>query len=489
MLLLLAVCGSRASGAGYVFDYDANCNKAYQEYLAMHLVEGRLHLLNEITVNPYNLMGTYIADYEDCIVLLLNCDKEEYKRRQSHMDQRLELLEKGDHNSPWYRFCKAGVYLHWAMINMRMGDMYHQAVYFRKSFMLLKENNKLFPAFEYNSVFGGLQEAVAGSLPSNYKWLAALFGIKGSIKKGTEKLAGFVSTHNAGQPMYAETVLYYLFTRFYLLAEQKEVWDFLNSPRFSTHDNLLNTFVKATLALDYRKADAAIETLQQTSGVADYNRYPVFEYQMGMALLTRCDTGCVHYFGQYLARNKSDLFVKDAWQKMAFAWYVNGNTAKAEYCRREAGNHGSTRIDADKQAEKFVESNVWPNKSLLQARLLIEGGYYARAMALLNGLSVNQLSNPADKAEYYFRLGRVYEETSDYNKAVGQYQNAINTGKERHEQFAARAALQKGRVFEKQGKPQQAIASYRECLDMPEHDFQNSIDNQAKAGLNRLGAK
>lgn len=489
-LFCILICNSTtAAAAGYVFDYNSNCNRAYQSYMSLHFADGHGALLNEVTTNPYNLMATYIADYEDCIVLLLNCDKEEYKRREAHMDQRLKLLEQGDHNSPWYRFTKSGVYLHWALVNMRMGDMYHQALYFRKSFLLLKENKKLYPQFEYNAVFSGLQEAVAGSVPDNYKWLAALFGIRGSVRKGTSQLEAFVNTHNAEQPLYAETQLYYLFTRFYLVADQKGVWEYIASSRFANKNNLLHTFVKVNLALDYRKADAAIETLNAAMTEPEYINYPVFDYQMGMALLCKSDTGCTYYFGRYLEKNKSELFIKDAWQKMAFAWYIAGNTAKAEYCKKQITQQGMARIDADKQAEKFGEKNIWPMRKLLQCRYLIEGGYYSQALAVLNSIDKASLTNIADKEEYYFRMGRIYEETGNSSKALEYYQYTITTGKNRHEQFAPRAALQKGRLYEQAGNNQQAMACYKECLAMPEHDFQNSIDNQAKAGLNRVEGK
>jgi len=487
LLLVLIICYSHSSGKNkYIYDYNENCYKAYQYYLSLHIEEARACIINEVKANPYNLIATYIADYEDCILLLLNCDKSEYLRRVEHLDERIALLGKGDESSPWFRFCKGGVYLHWAIINMRFGEQYSAALKFHKSFSLLKQNRLLFPHFEYNNTFAGLEEAVVGSLPGSYKWLASIFGMKGNVKKGTDLLATFVTNHSAHEPMYTETVLYYLYARFYLLTEQKEVWNFINSPQFATHDNLLNTFVKANLALDYRKSDAAIETLQAAAAEANYNNYPIFNYQMGVAYLTKPDTICVAYFQQYLKKNKSDIYIKDCWQKMAFAYYLAGNMQQAQYCREQIKKYGSTRLDADKQAEKFAENNTWPQKKLLQARLSIDGGYNAHALTILNGIDTVSLTNPADKAEYFFRFGRVYEESDNNTNALEYYQYTINAGRKRHEQFAARAALQMGKIYERSGMKSQAISRYNECLDMPSHDFQNSIDQQAKAGINRL---
>ena len=480
----------------YVYSYTDNCAKAYNNFLALHLDEGRRIIAQEQKSNPNNLMAVYLADYEDCILLLVNCNMEDYSARAGGMKQRLDMLAKGDPASPWYRFCYAGMYLHRAIINIRFGEQYKAAFNFRKSFSLLKENQKAFPSFEHNNVIAGLQEAVVGSLPGSYKWLASVFGMKGSVKNGTRKLGDFVNAHNASDPLYTETVLYYLYARFYLLAEQKEVWSILESDKFATQHNLLYTFVKANIALDYRRSDEAIEVLRSAAREDDFGNYPIFDYQMGMALLTRCDSASTYYFDRYLKNNKSDLFIKDAWQRMAFAWYVSGNREKAEGCRRQITKVGTARLDADKQAERFATSGVWPHRSLLQARLLIEGGYYDKALSILQSVNRGELDNPADKAEYHFRFGRVYEETAArpgnghfFTKALAEYKLAIAEGKGRREQFAARGALHMGKIYELLGMNKEAADAYNECLNMPPHDFQNSIDQQAKSGLNRLGAE
>ena len=493
LFLLLFCTPNRGNAKAYTYDYTDNCNRAYQSFMSLHMEEGRRYIAAELKANPNNLMANYVADYEDCVELLMNCDNTDYKARKPHFDERLELLEKGDKSSPWYLFCKAGIYVHWAIVNIRFGEQYRAAMNFHKSFGLLEENERLFPSFEYNHVFTGLQQAVIGSLPGNYKWIASMFGMKGDIKKGTAQLSTFINTHTSAQLIYTETVLYYLFARFYLLAEQKEVWNFLNDPQFATKDNLLNAFAKVNIAIDYRKSDAAIETLMGTAVNPDYKKYPIFDYQMGVALLTKLDTNSTAYFYQYLKKTKSDIYIKDSWQKMAFAWYVNNNMPKATYCMNQVKMRGTAKLDADKQAYRFAENKVWPLIDLLRARLLIDGGYSETALTILQAIPPGTIKYPADKAEYFFRLGRVYEELTNntgdkkyFSPAIENYQNSIATGKGKHEQFAARAALQMGKMYEQAGMKTEAIKKYNECLDMPSHDFQNSIDQQAKAGINRL---
>lgn len=474
------------AGAGdFVFNYNNRCAAAYKAMMALQIPEARRLLFEEIRANPYNLMATYVADYEDCIYLLLTSDPAALEQRERHFARRLELIDRASQNDPWYRLAKSGIYLHWALVKMRFGDLYHESVYFRKSTLLLRENRKLFPTFAYNQVFSGLQQAVAGSLPDNLKWLASLFGMKGSIASGVEELDEFLRTHNEQQPLYEEAVLYGLFTKFYLLNAQKEAWGVLNSPAFSTQNNPLRTFVKVSLALDYKKSDAALKAVKESAGDALFQEYPIFWYQMGVTLYTRLDTNCRVYFRKYLAANRSELLIKDTWQKLSLSYYLGRDLPQAKACRVMAGKTGSARIDPDRQAEKFAAHEAWPDARLLQIRLMIEAGFTDRALNLLAALPVTDLPSPADRAEYDYRYGNACELTEDRKHALDWYQKAIDCGRERHEQFAARAALQMGRIYEQMGDYTKARNRYRECLDMPAHDFQNSLDHQAKAGLSR----
>ena len=474
----------------YVFEYTENCNNAYHQYLALHFEEGRASIIKEIKTNPYNLMATFLSDYEDYITLIINSDPKDFEQRKGHLDTRLSLLEQGDHGSPWYRFCKAGLYLHWTVVYARLGEHFKAAVAFRKSYSLLKENNQRFPDFEYNMIFTGLEEAVVGSLPGNYKWLASIIGIKGSLKGGVNKLAKFNATHTDKQPLHVETELYYLYTKFYFLAKPKEAWELMNHSQTSDAnkqvDNLLDLYFKVYLAIDFNKSDEAIRAIHEAEKVKNYYQYPFFQFQMGMAQLTNLDSSCIGYFTTYLAQTKNGFHVKDAWQKMAYFYYINGKLEKAVFCRSQAINHGTTELDVDKQALRFAENKDWPNSTLLRARLLLDGGYYQKAFQVLTTMAPDALKSQSDKAEYYYRLGRVYEQASEANKAIENFGTAMKTGHGRKEQFAARAALHKGMVYEQMGNKQLAIEIYNEAIDMPEHDFQNSIDQQAKAGINRI---
>lgn len=490
-LLVVVLCLSAAEirAAEYVFQYNSRCRDAYHQYLSLRLEEGNSTIRREMMSNPYNLMATYISDYEDCLLLLFNGSEKDYKQRKGHFEERLDLIENGDEDDPWYRLCKAGLYLHWSLVYIRFGENFKAATNFRKSYLLIKENRDLFPDFSLNNVFLGMEEAVAGTIPDDYKWLASIFGMKGNVRKGIGKVAAFVKNTKPGDPLREEALIYYCYLKFYLLSQQEEVWNFVNTNQFQQEHNYLSTFILANLGINYRKGETALKALREVESEPVFSQFPIFGYELASALLLKLDPDAVNYFNHFLKSYSGRFFIKDTWQQMAISYYIHGDVSRAGYCRGQIARQGTTNTDADKQAKRFGEGNIWPAVAILQARLLIDGGYYTLALAKLQGCDINNLSSPVDKLEYYFRMGRVYDELKNEGKAIQFYQTTINMGRNRKEHFAARSALQMGWIYERSGRIQEAISRFRECLSMKGHDFQANIDQQAKAGLSRLTQK
>lgn len=486
--IFLILCSFHAFAEEFIFDFNAASHKAYEHYLSLNLEEGNQLVSQELKNNSNNLIPVYLADYGDCLLLLMNGNDRDYAQRKSNLNERLKLIEKGDKNTPWYRLCKGGLYFHWALVYIRFGENLKAGLNFRKSFLLLKENEKLFPDFPQNKIFLGVQEAVVGTIPEDYRWLASIFGMKGSVKKGVQQLEHFLANSDSRTALRNEAVIYHCYLRFYLMSQQEAVWEFVNSSRFPAENNLMHSFVRANIALNFRKHPEAEQVLKQAMNMKAYRDFPILDYEMGSALLHQLDEKSVFYLERFLQSFSGKLFVKDAYQKLAFAWYLKGNQKKADFYKSGIKTHGNRQTDADKQAERFAHSGSWPDKAVLKGRLLSDGGLYQQALKELLSCDLHQL-DLTDKLEYSFRMGRIYESLKNEPKALEFYRYTIYLGRERTEHFAARAALQMGLLYENTGRRTEAIKSFRECLSMKNHDFQANIDQQAKAGLNRLAEK
>src|SRR5690606_12273250 len=99
-------------------------------------------------------------------------------------------------------------------------------------------------------------------------------------------------------------------------------------------------------------------------------------------------------------------------------------------------SEGTANTDSDKQALRFAQQDTWPDKTLLKAHLLTEGGYYEQALGILHTVGTEQLKSMPSALEYYFRLARVHDELNRNSEAIEYYNKTIKIGKSSQEQFA-----------------------------------------------------
>jgi hypothetical protein len=472
------------------FDFNTTCQKAYLHLMALQNEEANILLQNERQQHPQNLMPLFVADYGDCLYLLFNGNPLDFKTLEPNANKRIALIEEGDHKSPWYRFAKANIYFHWALIHLRFGAQLKAATSFRKSFILLRENKELFPHFAENNVLLGLEEALAGAIPEQYQWIGTLFGVKGNVGNGIQKIAGYLNTNaNSLGSLQEEAIIYYVYLKFYFANEQETAWNYLKGAQCNENNNLMRCFIKANIALNYRKAADAYTILQHASSIKQYPYYPILQYEMAEALLYKLDFNCLTYYQRFIQDFKGQHFIKDAWLKMAWVKHLQYKTKEEEACLQQVKSKGNNITDADKQAYRFANKPSWPIRSLMVVRLYIDGGMYTNALASMQRIDKKELLSIENTLEYNFRYGRIFEELGKTEQAFAFYNATINEGRARKEYFAARASLQKGFILEKGGNKAAAISAFKDCLSMRQHDAQSSIDQLAKAGLNRLGAE
>jgi tetratricopeptide (TPR) repeat protein len=210
---------------------------------------------------------------------------------------------------------------------------------------------------------------------------------------------------------------------------------------------------------------------------------------MGYALLGSLDEDAGKYFESFIKNFKGKYYLKDALQKLSWFYYLQGDQNKARHYRALILSKGSLDTEADKQAQKEAKTDFWPDKTLLSARLLNDGGYHREALKLLHGKTVESFSRIEDKLEFAYRAARLYDDLGNKDLAIVFYKQAIALGEQRKEYYAARASLQIGFIYEKRSDCANAAAWFRKTLSMKDHEYKNSLDQKSKAGLARCGVK
>ena len=138
------------------------------------------------------------------------------------------------------------------------------------------------------------------------------------------------------------------------------------------------------------------------------------------------------------------------------------------------------------QAEKEIGFLTPPDVILLKARLLSDGNYTKEAQELLLKYSIDDFVMPKDRVEYQYRLGRIYQKENKNEIAIEYYIKTMDINSKVEAYFAANACYLIGNIYEKQNEETKALKYYEKCLIMNGFEYENSIKQKAKAGVNRL---
>jgi hypothetical protein len=485
-LTILSFCLSPFIVSAQTFDFNLKCQRAYKEIIQLKLKSGQQLLDEEKRVHPDNLIPYFLENYIDFFVLFFNEDPVEYKKRIGNLDKRLELMSKGSQSSPYFLFTKSVIHFQWAAVRIKFGYNWDAGWQFRRAYLQIKENMKLFPSFTPNVIYGGSMQVAACTIPDGYKWLTDLFGLKGNIRTGMEYLRSFLSGNNSlSRLFYDEAAFYYLYLKFYVENEKDFVFDYIKKENLDVRNSHLLAYLAVNLSINNQRSADARRILTERNTGPEYLSTSAWDLEMGYITISRLEPDAAKYFEKFIQDFKGKFYLKDALQKLSWHYYLLGDQAQANHYRSLISKKGSTLTDADQQALKEAEAGRWPNKLLLQARLLNDGGYYPDALRLLQGKRISDFTSIEDKLEFAYRVGRIYDDTGRDEEAIGFYQRAVLLGENRKEYYAARAALQVGYIYEMRKNKKIATGWFERCLKMKNHDFKNSIDQRAKAGIER----
>lgn len=476
------------ANATFVYDATAACQKAYANILQLKLNEGELKLKKEIVRNPDNLFPVFLANYIDFFKLYISEDKELYAQLIKKRKTRLQLLEKGDRISPFYLFTKASVMLQWAILKLKFGDYLQAFREVNRSYQILKENKQRFPEFSANDMNLALLHTVIGAIPKEFDLGKAILGWKASVSQGLDEMKS-VLDKGASFFFYPECRIYYTLLQLHLGNNENEAWRMVNEPTFDTHDNLLNCFVKAHVAMYSKHNDEAAMVLKNAPQSNSYWPFYFLDYMYGLTLIRQLDTGANFYFQRYINRFQGENYIKESWQKLAWMAILNQDSLRYRQMMIQCLHNGTDKIDADKAAQQEAESGEIPNIRLLQSRLLFDGADYQRALDTLKKISNKDSMTLKNQIEYGYRMGRVLQNLGQSRQAVVWLLKTMVRGEKQPWYFAASAALQCGLIYESKLDFVKARYFYLECLAMHENEYKSGLDAQAKAALSRIKSK
>lgn len=488
LITLIFICFFfTASFSQKVYVFDSACRLAYKEIIKLKLNHGKELIDQARTQNAANLIPDLLEGYIDFFELFFNEDSAQYRVRKQNFDNRIAAFDSGPHNNPFYRYSKGLTYLQRAAVKIKFGERYSAGWDFKRANSQIKENRSIYPSFQPNNMLYGPLEVVIGTVPEGYKWITSLFGMKGSISEGMQLMQSFINSNDSLATLFAdEATFYYCYLVFYIQNKPDEVFELIRSKKLDIVNNHLFTYLAANLAINSKQTEYARQIIQGRNKSSEYMQTAAWDFEMGYVNFhkLRLDDA-VSDFQRFISTFKGQFYVKDVLQKLSWAYYLKGNKEEAEKYRLLTIRKGNTDSDADKKAYRDAKKGLWPDETLLKARIQNDGGYQKEALTIITKKTIDDYTKPEEKLEYAYRMARIYDDMGRYDEALQFYDTAIKLGKDRTEYYAARAALQMGFIYERRNQKTLAIAAFKQCLSMDDHEYKDSLDQRAKAGIAR----
>ncbi len=483
-LLMLTVASSKAQ---LNYTWNDKAQQIYESVTSLKIPEARKAIAIEKKATPNNLVLPMLESYADFYELFLNEDATEYQKLYPQFEKRIQQFEAGPKNSPYYLYSLGLEHLHKSLAAIRFDKNWEAALDFRKAYLLFKDNRKAFPHFTPNDVYFGIITTVVGTIPKGYQWMASILGMSGKISEGNALVLKYINSNDEySKRCRNEALFVYPYLLMNFEGNQKKAFAFIESTPYDFKKNQMHAYMAANLYLNHQQSNKALNIVQQMDNSDAYLSLPFWNLELGYAYINELKLDKAQKaLTDFTQTFKGKFYVKDAYERLSWIAYMQGDMKKAEAYRKLVLSAGNQVTDADKQAFQNAKKGNWPNPILLKARLLSDGGYQTQAIAILSGKTSNDFNTEADKTEFAYRLGRIYDLMEQDELALRYYKSAIEKGAHQPEYFAARAALQSGMILENKSQFVKAIEFYQQCIDMKDHAFKNSLDQKAKSGIQR----
>ncbi len=483
--MLLFAC--LTSEAQLSYTWNDRTQSIYESITSLRLPEAKKWIVADKKNNPNNLSYPLLESYANFYQLFLNENTQEYNQLYPNFKSRIELFEKGPQNSPYYLYSLGLAHLHKSLVAIRFDKNWEAALDFRKAYLNFKENKRKYPKFTPNDVYLGILTTAIGTIPKGYQWMANVLGLSGKISEGNAMVLRYINSKDElSERARNEALLVYPYLIMNFEGNKEKTFDFIHKNNYDFKNNQMHAYMATNLYLNHQQSAKALAIVTELNDADAYLKLPFWQLEIGYANLNELKLDKAHKaFTEFIATFKGNFYVKDAYERLSWIAYLQGDMKKANAYRTAVLKNGNQITDADKQAYQNAKSGKWPNPILLRARLLSDGGYQSQALSSLAGKTSIDFPSESEKTEFAYRLGRIYDLMGQDEQAIKFYTSAIEKGIGLTDYFAARAALQIGMIYEQKNNFTKAIQYFNTCIEMKNHAFKNSLDQKAKSGIQR----
>ena len=426
----------------------------------------------------------YVQNLSEVTQLIFSESKAAYDSLRKNEKSRLKTLKNATTPSPYNDFFRAEIKIQWAFTKIKFGEQWGATWALRSAYKIIKRNIEQYPDFDLNYKSLGLLHVIFGAVPDSYRWVLGILGLEGDTQKGLEQLYGLLEEPTLFQK---EIRLVTAMVESYLMENHEAALELMqDDPRQLSH---IERYGLALVMMKSHQSARAARLLKLSLNdlPASSPALPLFHYLMAE---TEFQAGHYARASQHYTRFTNSFeginHLKDAYFKLSLSARQLKNSQESQSSLQKALALKTTDAEADKNAQKLMETKPFPNFALLQVRFGIDGGYYQFADSLLQNLTMTDLPD-YQQFELIYRKARLQHLQQNYEQAIPYYEQVIAKEKEMPEDyFVPNSYLQLGYLQLELGNEAQARAYFEKVLTFRKHPYKNSLDSKAKIALKGL---
>ncbi len=486
-LFLSFFANARSHTAAY-FAYKPEHNEIQKAICELRLQTAETLILKHTALDPHNASLAYMRLYASFYKVLVHLE-------EKHIDaftNAYKVFEVFNENlpstTPQKGYNKGSALLMKAIVAGAFNRYFEAATGFRSAYQELKVNHKKYPQFIANLKDLGALEAMIGSLPAQYHWVVSALGLDGTIAGGIHKIEQYLAKCRFEPMVEQQQAAIYLALIEFNFGNKQTAWQYYHNYAKNLESNLMQVYVIAYIGGKSGHNKEALLALDNRPTSLDYEQLPYLHFLKAEYLLHQLNFEAATWYKKYLIYSVSKNSAKDAYNKLSLISLLQNDKDKY-LLYKSMGEKLQSKLGSEQLLiNQDLEKQIGLNTHLLKARFLYDGGYYDLSLKEVKQVDQSKLLSVYQKTEYFYRLARVHQEKSEMLEAIKMYQACLAAGANVNTYYKPNACLQLGLIYKQLGYFPMAKRYFDEVTTFSNYDYEDSIRQKAKAGLNQLGS-
>ncbi len=480
--LLLIFLGSSLKAQYQVND---NIQNAWVLLMDLRIDSAKQLLQKELDINPENYYAYYLDQTCDAYALLINSSEEEYELFLKNYDKKRAVMDGKYESSPYYLFCKSEMDLQVAVFQIIHGSNFGGVQKAYAAYREVYKNLDKHPDFKPSLKLDGFFNVAMSNLPPFVKWVVSFFNVSSDFDYGVKTLTGLYHDQRDIKGINAESALFLIFTA-KINKTPEMVYPFTQNLDSNIRSLFIHQYFRANIAYRIGKNEQALRTMKQLNGKGRPYAELIYNYMMGKVLLRKLDDSAGYYIEQYLKNLRKQEYFKEMTYNLALTELLKGNRARYNELCEVVREQGSEVNERDREALYDASLDYQPDVNLVEARLLLDGGYLEDFKRTMDAYRQHPGSELPYRLEDHFLTGRYQTQTHQVEKAVVHFQWVIDHGSDEDYYFACAAALELGGIYEQAHQLEKAKDYYKLASNLYDSDYYEYLGAKADKGLERI---